>query len=154
MGFKLEGGHDKKLYVLKLKKNLYSLKQARYNWYEKLKGGMIARGFKVCQSDPCVYTKDNIVVLVYVDDMLIFFRSMSQIEKFMRSLDKEYDYTDEGNIKSYLGIDVSEPCKGTFKLLQPHLTQNILRSIRDITLNTCKEPATSKVLTRSLFTIL
>jgi hypothetical protein len=144
MGFKLEGGHDKKLYVLKLKKNLYGLKQAGYNWYEKLKGGMLARGFKVCQSDPCVYTKDNIVVLVYVDDMLIFSRSMSQIEKFMRSLDKEYDYTDEGDIKSYLGIDVSEPCEGTFKLSQPHLTQNILRSIGDITLNACKEPATPK----------
>jgi hypothetical protein len=72
MGFRLKGGFDKELYVLKLNKNLYRLKQVGYNWYEKLKGEMIARGFTMCQSDPCIYTKDNIVVLVYVDDMLIF----------------------------------------------------------------------------------
>jgi hypothetical protein len=98
MGFRLEGGFNKKLYVLKLNKNLYGLKQAGYNWYKKLKGGMIARGFKMCQSDPCVYTKDNIVV--DVDGMLIFSCSMHQIENFMQSLDKEYNYTDEGEIKS------------------------------------------------------
>jgi hypothetical protein len=55
---------------------------------------------------------------LYKDGMLIFSCSMKQIENFMRSLDKEYDYTDKGDIKSYLGIDVIEPCKGTFKLLQ------------------------------------
>jgi hypothetical protein len=44
--------------------------------------------------------KDGIVVLVYLDDMLIFSRSMKQIEIFMRSLDNKYDYTDEGDIKS------------------------------------------------------
>ncbi len=106
---------------------------------------MTARGYKVCQSDPCVYTKDsNMVVLVYVDDMLIFSRSMKQIEIFMRSLDNEYDYTDEGDIKSYLGINVSKLCEGTFKLLQPHLTRNILKAIGDITLNACKAPATPR----------
>jgi hypothetical protein len=62
----------------------------------------------------------------------------------MRSLDKKYDYTNIGDIKSYLGINVSEPCEGTFKLPQPHLTQNVIQSIGDITLNTCKEPATPK----------
>jgi hypothetical protein len=61
---------------------------------------MIARGFKVCKSDPCVYTKDNIVILIYVDDMLIFPGSMQQIENFMQSLHKEYDYADEGDISS------------------------------------------------------
>jgi hypothetical protein len=71
---------------------------------------------------------------------------MQQIEKFMQSLDKEYDYTDKGDIKSYLGINVSEPCKGTHKLSQPELTQNILKVIGDITLNACKEPVTPKAI--------
>jgi hypothetical protein len=44
MGFQLQGGFDKRDFVLKLNKNLYGLKQAGYNWYEKLKTGMIARG--------------------------------------------------------------------------------------------------------------
>jgi hypothetical protein len=80
----------------------------------------------MCQSGPCIYTKDNIVILVDVDDMLIFSRSMKKIEISMRSLNNEYYYTDkQGDIKSYFGINVSEACKGTFKLLQPHLLKTL-----------------------------
>jgi hypothetical protein len=144
-GFQLPAGVNKKDYVLKLNKNLYGLKQAGFNWYEKLKKGMETRGFKTCLSDPCVYTKPGIVVLVYVDDMLIFARSMKKLETFIQSLEGEYELTDDGDsIKAYLGIDVSEPAPGTFKLSQPHLIQNILLSVGDIKLNSYKEPAQPK----------
>jgi hypothetical protein len=105
---------------------------------------MKQRGFQPCHSDPCVYTKPDLVVLVYVNDMLIFSHSMRKIEQFIHSLYNEYEYTDEGDIKSYLGIDVSGPSPGTYKLSQPHLSRNILASIGDMTLNLCKEPTTPK----------
>ena len=38
-------------YVLKLKKNLYGLKQASFNWYEKLHDGLKSRGFKPSKID-------------------------------------------------------------------------------------------------------
>jgi hypothetical protein len=69
-------------------------------------------GFMPCHSDPCVYTKQDIVMLVYINNMLIFSWSIQKIEKFIHSLDNEYEYTDKGDIKSYLGIDVSEPSPG------------------------------------------
>jgi hypothetical protein len=124
-GFWLPTGVNKKDYVLKLNKNLYGLKQAVFNWYKKLKKGMETREFKTCLSDPCVYTKLGIVVLVYVDNMLMFAQSMKKIKVFIQSLEGEYEFTDDGGIKSYLGIDVSEPAPGTYKLSQPHLIQNI-----------------------------
>jgi hypothetical protein len=68
---------------------------------------MVKRGFRPCHSDPCVYTKQGVVVLMYVDDMLIFSRSMNKIKKLIHSLDDDDEYTDEGNIRSYLGIAVS-----------------------------------------------
>ncbi len=68
--------------------------------------------------------------LVYGDDMLIFSRSMQKIERLIHSsLDDEYEYTDEGDIKSYLGIDVSEPTPGTYKLSQPHLIDQIQKDL-------------------------
>jgi hypothetical protein len=97
-----------------------------------------------CLSDPCVYTKPGIVVLVYVDDMLIFARSQKKIDQFIQSLKGEYKFTYDGDIKSYLGIDVSEPAPGTYELSQPHLIQNILSSVGNIKLNPCKEPAQPK----------
>jgi hypothetical protein len=69
---------------------------------------------------------------------------MQKIERFIHSLDNEYEYTDEGDIKSYSGIDVSKPSPGSYKLSQPHLFRNILTSIGDMKLNSCKEPTTPK----------
>jgi hypothetical protein len=50
--------------------------------------------------------------------MLMFAQSMKKIENFIQSLEGEYEFTDDGDIKSYLGIDVSKPAPGTFKLSQ------------------------------------
>ena len=44
-----KNGH---LYVLKLKNNLYGLKQASFNWYEKLKTGLMDRGLEPSKIDP------------------------------------------------------------------------------------------------------
>ena len=65
-GFDVNG--DRSKYVLKLKKNLYGLKQASFNWSEMLKSGLIEIGFTPSKVDPCVYYKDNIICAVYVDD--------------------------------------------------------------------------------------
>jgi hypothetical protein len=42
-------------YVLKLNKSLYSLKQAGYNWFEKLWEGLIVWDFIQHQVDKCVF---------------------------------------------------------------------------------------------------
>jgi len=75
----LPPGNDRK-YVLKLNKNLYGLKQASYNWYEKLKTGLMDRGFKPSQIDPpCLYLRKGMIVLTYVDDCIIVGDSMKDI---------------------------------------------------------------------------
>ena len=66
----LEG--DQKSYVLSLNKSLYGLKQALHNWLGKLKDGLLARDFISSQVDPCVFFKQNLIVLTYVDDCIFF----------------------------------------------------------------------------------
>ena len=49
VGFQIDGqteAESDKFYVLKLNKNLYGLKQGRFNWYEKLKAYLVDRYFK------------------------------------------------------------------------------------------------------------
>jgi hypothetical protein len=58
-------------YVLKLKKSLYGLKQASLIWFQKLKQGLVDQGFTPSEIDPCLYLKENIVLLNYVDDFIL-----------------------------------------------------------------------------------
>jgi hypothetical protein len=46
---------DRRRYILKLNKSLYGLKPAGYNWFEKLREGLITRDFIQSQVDKCVF---------------------------------------------------------------------------------------------------
>ena len=74
IGFQVDGEteeNSERHYILKLNKSLYGLKQASFNWYEKLKQGLIDRGFTPSQIDPCIYLKEGMIVLTYVDECII-----------------------------------------------------------------------------------
>ncbi len=45
-------------WLLKLIKNVYGLKDAGKTWHDFLKEGLIARGFRPGDVDPCVFYKD------------------------------------------------------------------------------------------------
>ena len=53
------------------------------------------------------FLKNDIVVLVFVDDCLLFSRNKNQIDSLIASLEKDFVLTDEGEITKYLGIDVT-----------------------------------------------
>ena len=59
---------NQRRYILKLNKSLYGLKQAGYNWFEKLREGLITRDFIQSQVDKCVFFRTDCIVLTYVAD--------------------------------------------------------------------------------------
>merc|ERR1719223_1526605 len=65
---------------LKLKKNLYGLRQAAYNWNELLTAGLKKTGFIQSDHDPCLFMKDGIICVIYVDDTLFFAKDDSTID--------------------------------------------------------------------------
>jgi hypothetical protein len=67
-------------YVLKLKKSLYGLKQASLNWFEKRKQALMDCGFTPSEIDPCLYLKNNMVLLTYIDNCLIISLSKTSID--------------------------------------------------------------------------
>ena len=65
-------GPSSKSYVLKLKKSLYGRKQAPRLWFEMLEKSLHDIGFTSSVNDACMFMKKGLVVLVYVDDVLVF----------------------------------------------------------------------------------
>ena len=55
-GFVVHGQEHK---VCKLDKSLYGLKQAPKQWHEKFDNLIISNGFKVNESDKCIYYKSE-----------------------------------------------------------------------------------------------
>lgn len=70
-GFPLSKNKD---YVCKLKKALYSLKQAPRAWFSRLNNYLKQRGYRRGSTDSNIYIKfenrNMIIVVVYVDDII------------------------------------------------------------------------------------
>jgi len=116
-------------FVLKLNRSLYGLKQASFNWYEKLKSGLMDRGFTPSEIDPCLYLKKGMIVLTYVDDCIIVGHSMKDIDALIYSLEhgpEKFILTDEGAIDKFLGIEITDRRDGSFEMSQPHLIGRII----------------------------
>lgn len=134
------------MYVLKLKKNLYGLKQASYNWYGKLRDGLMDRGFRPTKIDQCLYMKKGMIVLVYVDDCIIVGDDMTKINKFVESMQngpENFILTDEGSIDKFLGIEIRRLGKTEFEISQPFLIDCIL-SFLDLDNSTAKSKSNEK----------
>ena len=69
-------------------------------------------GFKQSLNDPALYWKarnDGInFILIYVDDLLIFTPKLSPLLfKIRGALAKEFEIKDLGEVKSFLGIEIT-----------------------------------------------
>ena len=128
-------------YVLKLKKSLYGLKQAPMLWFETLRKSLLDRGFKQSEQDPCLFLKDDIVALVYVDDVLFFARTDELIDEVIEDLKKEFDLKVEGTVTAFLGMEVHTNQKGAYALSQPGLTERIISAVGMENANSTKTPA-------------
>jgi hypothetical protein len=113
-------------WALKLKKNMYGLKQAGNNWFHCLKQSLIDRGFTQSSIDPCLFIRNNCIVIVYVDDCLLFAKSDDILDNLIASLEKDFHLTSEGDVGAFLGIDIVRNKEGLLELSQPGLIQKII----------------------------
>ena len=117
-------------YVLKLNKSLYGLKQTGYNWFEKLRKGLIARDFIQSQIDKCVFFRKDCIILTYVDDCIILGKTRAHVDAVIASLhlgDENFQLVDQGTINKYLGLMIQDIDSSTFEMSQPFLIRLILK---------------------------
>ncbi len=109
---------DQRRYIFKLNKSLYGLKQAGYNWFEKLREGLITRDFIQSQVDKCVFFWKDCIVLTYVDDCIILRKDMAILDAVISLLKEgheDFKLVDQGSIDTYLGLMIQDIDSNTFK---------------------------------------
>ena len=126
-GFVVHGQEHK---VCKLDKSLYGLKQAPKQWHEKFDNLIISNGFKVNESDKCIYYKSEndicTIICLYVDDLLIFGSNIHAINSVKSLLSVNFDMKDLGEVSVILGIKITRSEKG-ISLDQSHYIEKILK---------------------------
>ncbi|CAI7758071.1 unnamed protein product [Closterium sp. NIES-53] len=105
-----EGLDDGSGRVCRLKKAIYGLKQAPCAWYHKLEETLLAGDFKKRECDHSSFLLQEkekfLMLMVYVDDILLFSESSSMIERVEELLEMQFKCSKMGDVKYYLGMDV------------------------------------------------
>ncbi|KAJ9553540.1 hypothetical protein OSB04_017585 [Centaurea solstitialis] len=117
--------------VCKLVKSLYGLKQAPKQWHQKFDEVILSSGFKLNQSDKCVYSRfdssgSGVIICLYVDDMLIFGTNQLQVDETKCLLSSKFAMKDMGEADVILGIRIKRVNKG-IALMQSHYVEKILK---------------------------
>ena len=144
---------DKLDLVLKLFKSLYGLRQAPKTFYDKITEGLTERGFVQSKVDKCLFMKDEMVCVIYVDDTIIAGPDPKAIEELITSLGiaKEeqrhsFQLRDEGEVGDFLGIRIEKTGIKQFTLSQTGLINKVLKTTKMESCNSCVTPCSLTAL--------
>ena len=126
-GFNVSGGNDN--YCLMILKNIYGQRQAGQKWSSHLKKGLQECGFSQSKVDECMFYKDTVIFMVYVDDAILLSPHSKAIDASLKDLREWSKLTEEGDIADYLGLQVSRLPTGAMALTQPQLITSILHDL-------------------------
>ena len=114
--------------MLRLNKSLYGLKQAPRIWYLLLCNFIQSLDFRALDSDPSIYyspTRD-VILAVYVDDILIFGPNKQACEEVFNLLQKQFKMQDLGYPKTFLGLNIIRYDNGSISINQNGYIDRIL----------------------------
>eukprot|EP00253_Pinus_taeda_P003789 PITA_03789 len=108
-GYEKKGQKHK---VCRLKKALYGLKQAPRVWYSRIDSYLLENRFEKCEGEPTLYIKEKdgniLIVVLYVDDVIFTRNDNYLIENFKTVMKEEFEMTDMGLLRYFLGIEVEQ----------------------------------------------
>lgn len=105
--------------VYKLLKALYGLRQSPRIWFERIEAYLLKEGFQQSQSEPTLFFKNKdggkiLIVSVYVDDLLYTGNDELMLTNFKNSMQKEFEMSDLGKMRFFLGIEVLQNSAGIY----------------------------------------
>jgi hypothetical protein len=118
--------------IVKLKKYLYGLKQAGFEWFETLATVMLANGYHRSDYDHSLYYrrvgKEFLLAVVHVDDFYCIASSDSEMHRLENVLQEAFGTITikDDSVLSYLGMFITVDKSGSCTITQPGYLQKIL----------------------------
>ena len=94
-------------------------------WNHHLRDGLLKRKWKQSPIDECLFIKDGIIFILYVDDACLIFSSKTKIQREIHSLKQDYDLTDDGELQDYIGTRFERKTDGSVVLTQPRMIERL-----------------------------
>ena len=114
-GFRRQGEEN---LVCGLHKSLYGLKQASRQWFTKFSEAIRSAGYEQSRANYSLFTKKQdksfTALLIYVDDILITGNDPMRIATTKKFLHSHFHLKDLGDLKYFLGIEISASKNGIF----------------------------------------
>lgn len=130
LGYEVVGEEHK---VYRLKRALYGLKQDPWAWYRRIDTYLMSNGFSKSDGEPTLYIKEKngnmLIVVLYVDDLIFTGNDNFLIGEFKEAMKNEFEMTDLGLLKYFLGIEVKQMHDGIF-ISQEKYARKILERIK------------------------
>jgi hypothetical protein len=138
---------NSKDHVLKLEKNIYGQKQAGHVWNSFLVDKLMSIGFTPSLIDDCVFFRDDVIFMVYVDDGIFLGNNDSKLTDAIRDIQSSgLNIEDQGHPADYVGVNIKKMKDGSYEFTQHALIDS---TIEDVGLKDAKvKPVPAKVSLR------
>jgi hypothetical protein len=103
--FKFEENEDD-TFVCKLTKALYDRKQTSKMWYDIIHKFLIDLRFKRSNSDHAVFIKNEIFLIMYVNDLLLFDLNLNNLYEIQKKLKQRFKMTNLRQLSHYLDMKI------------------------------------------------
>ena len=139
-------------YVCYLHKTLCGLKKAPRAWFHKLNTSLTTWGFESSCADTSLFFKhatSDVLILVYVDDILVTGSCASQVTFFISQLSSTFALRDLGSLYYFFGIGVTHSTD-SLHLCQQKYVHDLLTDNQTDSTQTATRTAPHSVVTKQL----
>jgi hypothetical protein len=84
---------------------LSGLRQAPRLWWKEIDAFFLSHGMRKSKSKPGLYIGNELIILLYVDDMLLLYRDKDIAREMKKMLAAEYQIRGLGPVKRFLGLE-------------------------------------------------
>ncbi|CAI7869736.1 unnamed protein product [Closterium sp. NIES-53] len=114
-----------------LRRPVFGLRQPPREWHDTLRTTLAALGFAASTADPSLFLRTDtslppLYVLVYVDDLVFATADTEALTLVKSELQKRQTCTDLGEVRSYLGLQITrDRARRTITLTQKHMVHRV-----------------------------